>query len=345
MPGGHDLEPTPGGTDEPRLPLHAFPSPTVIPPLKQPHLHSIIFLHGRGSSARIFAPPFLSTTVRGPRSNIFTLREALPHTQFVFPTAPRSRATIYRRSIINQWYDGSGDWEEAVLGHARETIEFVHALMREEASRVGNTDRVFLGGFSQGCAAALLCLLLWEGDALGGFLGMCGMLPMAGVIEDTLRDRHHAMDDEIEDTGRIEPDDNIFGSSSDGSPFGWNQDDSEANPLEEALRMLREEVGLPPHSFGSVPPFQNTPVFLGHGIRDDKVLLRHGQQACRTLQLMGCNVQFETYCELDHWYSKEMLQDLLEFLEGEGCHVHLGGRPGDYREGKKQELDSQVGYL
>ncbi|KDN72039.1 putative acyl-protein thioesterase [Colletotrichum sublineola] len=303
-------------TDETRLPLHVFPSPTVIPPLKQPHLHSLIFLHGRGSSARVFAPPFLSAPVRGPNSSILTLREALPHTRFTFPTAPRSRATLYKRSIINQWYDGSGDWEETALGNARETVSFVHALIREEAQIVGGADRVFLGGFSQGCAAALLCSLLWEGEPLGGILGMCGMLPMANAIESVLRERSHATNDEYQEEAPVDSDDDVFESFNHQSPFSPKEDEPETNPLEQALMIIREEIDLPSHPSKSVLPFQKTPVLLGHGSEDDRVLPQHSQQACRILRLMGCNVNLRIYSELDHWYSEDMLQDMVEAFGG-----------------------------
>ncbi|KAK1495124.1 acyl-protein thioesterase [Colletotrichum cuscutae] len=121
-------EKTLGIRSEPRLPLHTFPPPMIIPPLKQPHQQTIILLHGRGSSAKIFAPELLSVpldnSTTSPGLNTCTFRDLLPHTRFVFPTAPRSRATIYRRAIINQWYDGSGDWEDTLLGHAKETVLF-----------------------------------------------------------------------------------------------------------------------------------------------------------------------------------------------------------------------------
>ncbi|KAK2004988.1 alpha/beta-hydrolase [Colletotrichum falcatum] len=298
--------------DEPRLPLHVFPSLTAVPPLKQPHLYSLIFLHGRGSSARIFAPPFLSAPVRGPDSNTLTLREALPHTRFIFPTAPRSRATLYKRSIINQWYDGSGDWEETLLGNARETVAFVHALIRNETQLVGGTDKIFLGGFSQGCAAALLCSLLWEGEPLGGILGMCGMLPMADTIESVLHESTHTMNDEHQETAPVDSDDDVFDSSNHESPFGRKEDELGANPLEQALNIIREEIDLPSHSSESVPPFLRTPVFLGHGSKDDRVPPRHSQHACRILRLMGCNVNLRIYSDLDHWYSQDMLQDMVE---------------------------------
>ncbi|EQB53976.1 hypothetical protein CGLO_06249 [Colletotrichum gloeosporioides Cg-14] len=266
-----------------RQALHTFPPPTIFPPLKQPHNQTIIFLHGRGSSARIFAPDLLDTSVAGLETDRVSksLRESLPNTRFVFPTAPRSRATIYRRSIINQWFDGSGDWEETVLGHAKETIEYLHGLLREEALLVGGADRVFFGGFSQGCATALVCMLLWEDDPLGGIVGMCGMLPMGGVLGDTLRQdesgkegfEHH--DDKQE--GNVDIEDDVFETTGDDTlnPFSHDEGGSPGTLLIRALNLLREEVGFPPLSSNSEPRVHESPVFLGHGTEDDNVLLQY----------------------------------------------------------------------
>ncbi|KAL0934275.1 acyl-protein thioesterase [Colletotrichum truncatum] len=319
---------------EPRLPLHTFSPPIIFPPLDQPHKQTFVFLHGRGSSARNFAPPFLSSPVGGSSTGADSkcLREALPNTRFVFPTAPRSRATIYRRSIINQWYDGSGDWEETVLGHARETVDFVHDLLQEEALLVGGADRIILGGISQGCATALVCLLLWEGKPLGGLMGMCGMLPMNGVLGDTLcaSKESHSKEEtgswEMTSHANQEVGDDVFESTSeDGSdPFAHDENQSPATPLIQALNILRGEMDLPLLEMSSEFPFQETPVFLGHGTEDDNVLFQYGQNASRVLRTMGCEVEFRSYEGLGHWYSKDMLDDILTFLDEKvACYSSL----------------------
>lgn len=92
-----------------------FPTPLVVPPLST-HKHTFILLHGRGSSATKFGPALLSTpipavsapatpaTPPAPRPAA-TLAALFPHAKFVFPTAARSRASVYARSVINQWFD------------------------------------------------------------------------------------------------------------------------------------------------------------------------------------------------------------------------------------------------
>ncbi|KAK1728390.1 hypothetical protein CaCOL14_012863 [Colletotrichum acutatum] len=312
-----DSEKSQGVIPEPRLPLHAFPPPMVIPPLKQPHQQTIILLHGRGSSAKLFAPGLLSVplgdSTASPDLSTCTFRDLLPHTRFVFPTAPRSRATIYRRSIINQWYDGSGDWEETLLGHAKEMILFIHSLLEDEAIRVGGTDKVVLGGFSQGCAAALICLLMWRGAPLGGILGMCGMLPMAGVMAEAMGQRHHRLDGQDDEAPECS-DNDPFEHSDGVSTTSWEGNRPEYDPVERALRMLRDEIGITVLELATGPSFQETPVFLGHGTVDDNVPVRYGQEASRVLRTMGCDVKIKVYDGLDHCYSKDMLKDMIKFI-------------------------------
>lgn len=56
-----------------------------------------------------------------------------------------------------------------------------------------------LGGLSQGCAAALVATLLWEGGRLGALVGMCGWLPyaarMSEEVEDALASNGEGEDD------------------------------------------------------------------------------------------------------------------------------------------------------
>ena len=66
-----------------------FPAPTIIQP-QQEHRQTLIILHGRGSYASKFGPPLLETTVDGQ-----TLQSTFPHAKIIFPTAAKSKATIY----------------------------------------------------------------------------------------------------------------------------------------------------------------------------------------------------------------------------------------------------------
>lgn len=281
-----------------------FPSPIIISPKSSTHESTIIFLHGRGQTAQYFHGPFLSTQVP---SRTITFRDAFPDTKFVFPTAPLMRATKYRRSLIHQWYDGSGDWEPEALGNMRGSVKHVHGLIRGEVELLGGDSRkVVLAGFSQGCAMALVSYLLWNGDPLGAVVGMSGFLPLNAHMSELLDETSASNGDE--DCGFT------FGSDmSDSTSVTGGDADEENSPLQRTIMALREEVELPALKLSS--SFLHTPVFLGHGTEDPEVNHNHGHLAAQLLEKMGIETEFHTYEGLDHAYSENMLDDATSFLE------------------------------
>ncbi|KAF7558475.1 hypothetical protein G7046_g5686 [Stylonectria norvegica] len=284
-----------------RPPLGEFLPPIVIPPLSSVHKFTIIFLHGRGSNAKKFHAPLLSM----PAPDGATFQEALANTKFVFPTAPLMRATKYRRTIIHQWYDGTGDWEPEARGEMRPSVEYIHELLRKEIRLVGgNARRVVLAGISQGCAMSLTSLLLWEGDPLGAVVVMCGFMPLNASLMSTL--------EEGESQG--EEDDIMFETEMEDDIFESDSAADDETPLHRAIEELREEAELPSPTKKSTFPFLSTPIFIGHGVKDDNVEYKHGKLAAELLQKMGATVDFHTYPELGHWYSPEMLGNIVTFL-------------------------------
>ncbi|UNI18120.1 hypothetical protein JDV02_004410 [Purpureocillium takamizusanense] len=280
--------------------LGAFIPPIVVPPLDAPHHFTIIFLHGRGYNAKESLEPLLSTHV----TDRATFQKSLPHTRFVFPTAPLMRASKYRRSVIHQWYDGTGDWEPEARGDMRPSVEHIHDLIRAEAELVdGDAGRVVLAGFSQGAAMALTCMLLWEGKPLGAAIGLCGFVPVYDSLMELLKDDAA---EEASDDGYI-----VFEAEDDLDMAGA---ESSRTPLQRAVAELRQEAELPELPSPSRCSFRETPVFLGHGRRDRNVEPRHGQEAAALLTEMGIGVAFATYDGLGHEHSPEMLGQVLLFL-------------------------------
>ena len=175
-----------------------YPNPLIVPPLKT-HKETWIILHGRGSNAQKFGPELLATPIPGHG----TLAQELPHAKFIFPTASLRRATIYKRSLITQWFD---NWslqaptqrEELQIEGLRETTAFIHGLLREEIASVG-AENVVLGGLSQGCAAALIATLLWDGKPLAAVFGMCGWLPYRAHMQEIAETATEDADEEDED--------------------------------------------------------------------------------------------------------------------------------------------------
>lgn len=311
-------------------PIGSYPDPMVIPP-SAAHKQTLILLHGSGSSAAKFGPPLLATpilgattaTVAGPGSHPldaapFTLSTAFPHARFVFPTAPRGRATIYKRSIINQWFDrchlhepDKRDWLQ--IDGLQQTTTFLHDLLRREIELVGGARNVILGGISQGCAASLIAMLLWEGEPLGAVLGMCGWLPFCRCLEDVIASAEEGNNWGMSTCYGIDFD--PFERSSSGPDLG-QPSDAVAEPCALAIDWLREQLEMPPSSTLR-PPVQATPLFLGHGDLDEKVPIVLGRDASDCLRTLGVDVTWREYEGLEHWYSPAMLRELLDFVRSE----------------------------
>ncbi|RFU80260.1 acyl- thioesterase [Trichoderma arundinaceum] len=291
---------------EKRLPLGQFPAPIIIQPASSTHKSTIIFLHGRGSNAQKFHGPLLSSPLTAHKH----FQDAFPNTRFVFPTAPLLRAARFGRSIIHQWFDGSADWEPGEQEHLKRSIEHVHGIIRQESRLLdGDCRRIILAGISQGCATALTSMLLWEGDGLGAFVGMCGYLPLATYLTEML-------DGEGAGSGDEEDDGFVFELDSDDGAANQDiiEDGTCRSPLQDAVGELRREARLPDLTRPSYLSFNSTPVFLGHGTEDDKVECRHGHQASAFLKKAGLDVVFREYQGLGHWYSQDMLDHITDFL-------------------------------
>ncbi|CAI4213581.1 unnamed protein product [Parascedosporium putredinis] len=58
-----------------------------------------------------------------------------------------------------------------------------------------------------------------------------------------------------------------------------------------------------------------TPVFLGHGAMDEKVLPSLGQEAFETLKALGFTTEWRGYQDEGHWYKiPDEIDDILDFI-------------------------------
>lgn len=169
----------------------------------------------------------------------------------------------------------------------------------------GGAANVVLGGLSQGCAASLVALLLWDGAPLAAAVGMCGWLPFAErLIEKTDGggDNDARDDDDGFDPFTRDDDDGLDGESASG-------------PAATAVGCLKDELELiDDGSPGETLRFQDIPIFLGHGTEDDRVNVVLGRRANECLTTMGGDVSWNEYEGLGHWYSGPMLRDLVDFI-------------------------------
>ena len=152
--------------------------------------------------------------------------------------------------------------------------------------------------------------LLWSRclrgrEPLAAAFGMCGWLPL----------RQHIVD--------------ITGPQ---TPSGLGEDpfvretgvDQNIDLPGQAIAWMKEELTLPPTRTSSVVaqatassmllPFQLMPFFIAHGTDDEKVKVELGFEAKECLTVLRADVTWREYEKLGHWYSEQMLGDLVEFL-------------------------------
>ena len=57
----------------------------------------------------------------------------------------------------------------------RDSVRIITEIINEEVKILGGAhDKVFIGGFSQGCAVSVATFLLYQGGRLGGCVGLSG---------------------------------------------------------------------------------------------------------------------------------------------------------------------------
>ena len=272
-----------------------FPPPVIVPPLQLPHLNTLIILHGRGDNGENFRRPLL----HHPIPTYDTIRKALPQTKFVFPTSLHLRAKVLRGFPINEWFDywpfpeHGKDHEPEVEGLVA-SVEFLHGLIHNAIAQVG-AQNVVVGGLSQGCATSLMAMILWDGPAISSWFGMCGWLPFRKPMALVTLDSKDADGEIVSDRG----------------PVDVQKTDSSRRP--NSIKWLRSEMKM---AQSRTTPCTG-PVFLGHGTVDANVPFVEGKEAGLFLRKLGYVVSWREYDGLGHWYSGQMLKDIIEFVRGQ----------------------------
>lgn len=140
-----------------------------INPAQQPATHSVIWLHGLGANGHDFEsiPSQLAEVQRN-----HPLR-------FVFPHAPEMPVTINSGMRMPAWFDvqsldWDADWDEAGM---HQSCEQIRQLIAKENGLGIKTENIFLAGFSQGGAVALLAGLT-HAEKLAGLIGLSTFLPL-----------------------------------------------------------------------------------------------------------------------------------------------------------------------
>lgn len=251
----------------------------IIPPLKQ-HTHTVVFLHGRGDSARPFADS-LSYSVDSKNQTLF---EAFPAFRWVFPQSKIRDCAAQPGDKWSQWFDvwdtrNFSEREELQTEGLKESVTSIRRIiMAEIAALGGRSDRLILAGISQGAATATHTLLNLDLSSqpgsdgaqqtnpprLAAFLGFSCRMPFASrTLAGTRR---------------------ILG-------------------LEEAPTADDDSV------------IRHTPVLLEHCSDDVTVPVGHGRTLRETLRGFGADVTWREYPDGGHWFrSPTGIDDAIAFI-------------------------------
>lgn len=147
-----------------------FLDSVVVEPRQTPATHSVIWLHGLGANGHDFVP--IASTMEKFQSSCAC--------RFVFPHAPEMEVTINNDALMPAWFDvisldWDADWDEKGMWRSRKNIN--ELIEKEVASGVPH-ENIFLIGFSQGGAVALLTGITYP-RKLAGLVGLSTFLPLS----------------------------------------------------------------------------------------------------------------------------------------------------------------------
>ncbi|KAI8051460.1 Phospholipase/carboxylesterase/thioesterase [Syncephalis plumigaleata] len=138
----------------------------------QKHTATVFFMHGLGDSGAGWAPATES------------LARHLPHVKFVLPNAPTQPVTLNFGMSMPAWYDihslADMDQDEDDKGLLA-SLEKITKMVRDEMAKGIPSNRIVIGGFSQGSALALLTGMTFD-YKLAGVISLSGYLPLRTKI-------------------------------------------------------------------------------------------------------------------------------------------------------------------
>lgn len=151
------------------MPSLDYDAPFCVPATTK-HTATMVMLHGLGDTgygwvdiAEQFAP-------------------ALPHVRFIFPNAPLRPISLNRGMEMPGWYDIASlediNQKEDADG-LMESKRYVEMLIQQQVDAGIPSERIVVGGFSQGGATALL--MLRSEMKLAGILALSGYLPLRNL--------------------------------------------------------------------------------------------------------------------------------------------------------------------
>ncbi|KAI1469542.1 acyl-protein thioesterase [Daldinia caldariorum] len=282
------------------------------------HTHSFVLLHELGSNGREFGEELIETSLTSAGKK---LTEIFPGARFIFPTAgyrhlmPDSRS-IVRRANSHGWFDIASLDDLFYRPYSQvkglvESHDEITRLIKDECQKV-SYENVVLGGFGQGCAMALFCLLTsWF--PFGGFVGMGGWLPFQPDIDILIGSESET----FVFGGKVGPVEEYSFASTEQEHIR-----AKGNPIVPVVELfddLLDPNGIP--HFADRGTSLSTPIFLGHGAEDEKVEMCNGEAAQRVLKAAGFDVSWNIYPGRYHWYNiPDEIDDIVTFIR-EKCTI------------------------
>ncbi|KAI5804883.1 Phospholipase/carboxylesterase/thioesterase [Geopyxis carbonaria] len=154
--------------------------PAVVVPAAKTHTSTLIFLHGLGDTGNGWSSV----------SENFRLRRKFDECAFIFPHAPRIPITVNMGMQMPGWFDlvmaPSNTMNEILIifkcsfsdftmredeTGMLKSINTVHTIIEEQIAKGISSERIIIGGFSQGGAIALLAGISCK-HKLGGIVAM-----------------------------------------------------------------------------------------------------------------------------------------------------------------------------
>jgi len=149
------------------------------------HSATVVFMHGLGDSSVGWS--FLATHMK-----------TLTHIKWIFPNAPVQPVTVNRGMACPSWYDIYALGSDAELPANRDradeagimkSVATINNIVQQELDTTDiPSDRIVLGGFSQGSVIALITGLTSE-RKLAGVAALSGYLAMPSKIVSMTSDR------------------------------------------------------------------------------------------------------------------------------------------------------------
>jgi lysophospholipase-1 len=152
----------------------------LVVPATAKHTATVIFAHGLGDTGYGW---------KGSVEN-WRLRQRLDHVKFILPHAPQIPITANRGMVMPGWFDirelngtieslQQSEDEAGIL----ESRSYLHELIQEEIDAGIPSERIVLGGFSQGGAMAILSGLTSKAK-LGGVVALSCWLLLGKKFKD-----------------------------------------------------------------------------------------------------------------------------------------------------------------